>query len=68
MSPIEQLIATCTTLRASAIAAGQRVTFATVNGAKMRQIRALECEHRAAWQTFYAADATLHALINREVA
>jgi len=57
---IEQLENSAAALRALAIAAGQRLEFARINGAKMRQIWSLEGEHRAAWHRYYAVDSRLH--------
>jgi len=62
---IEQLKASCISLRVSAVAAGRRFELAKVNGAKMPQLWVLQTEQLAAWGRYYAVDERLHRELDK---
>jgi hypothetical protein len=66
VSRIEILKAHCASLRAHAIALGQDVECAKIEGKTIRIIRWLETAHRSAWQRYYAVDCRLHGLIGEQ--
>lgn len=63
---IEQLTASCATLRAEALAVGRTLEARKVEGAKQREIVGLIHAHRAAWTRFYSVETRLRNLTRIE--